>query len=314
MVSSIGPRTKSWLVTLPLLAFLAAACTSGVSESTREAVPTRSCSAASSEDSGEFSVAVGGGTRTALVHVPDDMDAGSPPPLVLVFHGFAGSPEDMEAGSGMSAKADEVGFIAVYPAGLGSPAGWDLVGGDDAAFIEGLLASMAAQVCFDPRRVYASGFSMGGGMATAVGCRMADRIAAIAPVSGVNLADEIAPCQPSRPMPYIAFHGVLDGVLPYAGGPLRGPYPEVIGAEAAAAAWAKHNGCGSEPQPQPVINQTVEPMFWTGCAAPVEFYRITNRGHTWPGSPLDVSPETVDDINATDVIWDFLRDQLLPAR
>lgn len=229
-----------------------------------------------------------------------------------MFHGFGGSPQNIEAGSGMSDKADDAGFIVAYPAGLGSRAGWDLTGTDDLDFVDALLTSLAAQTCFDPRRVYASGFSMGGGMTTIVGCRLADRIAAIAPVSAVNLAADQLPCLPSHPMPFLAFHGLLDDVLPYGGGAVPlGRYPEVIGAESAAAAWAARNACESPPQPQPVINRTVEPLFWPGCAAPVELYRITNRGHTWPGSPLDVSADTADDIQATDLIWEFFANQAL---
>lgn len=313
-MSPIGTRAKAWLVTVPLCALVATACAPAGSGQVQDQTLTPSCSPPAAEDSGEFSVQVGQRTRTALVHVPAGSDVSRPPPLVLMFHGFGGSPQNIEAGSGMSVKADEAGFIVAYPAGLGSRAGWELIGTEDLDFVDALLTSLAAEMCFDPHRVYASGFSMGGGMTTAVGCRLADRIAAIAPVSAVNLADDKVLCQPSRPMPFLAFHGLLDDVLPYGGGAVPlGRYPEVIGAEFAAAAWAERNACESTPQPQPVINQTVEPMFWTGCAAPVELYRITNRGHTWPGSPLDESADTANDIHATDVIWEFFSHQVLPG-
>lgn len=254
----------------------------------------------------QVEVLVAGTTRTARVHVPASLDPATSPPLMLLFHGFAGSPEEMERATDMSTKADEEGFVAVYPQGIGSPPAWELRGSQDARFVAALLPALAAQVCFDPGRVYATGFSMGGGMATVLGCRMADRIAAIAPVSGVNLPDEELECRPSRAVPMIAFHGVLDELLPYDGGRAPGRYPHVVAAETAAAAWAERNGCDTAVERRSGPIDTVNVLAWSACDAPVELYSIINRGHTWPGSPLDVSAETAGDISATDLIWDFV--------
>lgn len=231
---------------------------------------------------------------------------------MLVFHGFGDSPVGIETGTGMSDQADRAGFIAVYPQGSGFSPQWDLVGTDDIAFVDELLSRLEAELCFDLRRVYATGFSMGGGMANIVGCQLAERIAAIAPVSGIYLPGDSESCMPSRPVPVIAFHGVVDDVLPYGGGPAPGQYPEMIGVETWAAGWADRNECGAGPESQPAIIATVEPPFWTGCAAPVELYPIANRGHSWPGSPLDASPATEDDISAADLIWDFFSRHALP--
>ena len=51
--------------------------------------------------------------RRFLLVVPDS--APDPAPLVLVFHGFTRSPEEIEDTSGMSALAEEHGFIVAYP-------------------------------------------------------------------------------------------------------------------------------------------------------------------------------------------------------
>lgn len=298
-----------------LLAVLASACVSGDSDSAVAPVAaTEGCASASAEAGREVNLTVGNQTRTALLHVPESVDPGMPPPLVLVFHGFAGSPVAMEVGSDMSEKADEAGFVAVYPEGTGFSPQWDLVGADDTEFVDRLLTTLEGEVCFDPRRVYASGFSMGGGMANIVACRLAGRIAGLASVSGVYLPTHSESCMPSRPVPVIAFHGKLDDVLPYDGGTAPGTYHEVIGVEDWAVDWADRNGCAEGPERQPAISEAVEPLFWIGCAAPVELYPVANRGHTWPGSPLDVSPETMDDISATDLIWDFFARQSLPAQ
>lgn len=65
------------------------------------------------------SVEVDGGERSYLVHVPPQYDRASPMPVVLAFHGGGANAENMVAFSGLNEKADEAGFIVVYPQGSG---------------------------------------------------------------------------------------------------------------------------------------------------------------------------------------------------
>jgi dienelactone hydrolase len=53
---------------------------------------------------------------------------------------------------------------------------------DDIEFLNHMLDQMTAKFSVDTARIYATGLSEGGFMAMKVGCAMADRIAAIAPV------------------------------------------------------------------------------------------------------------------------------------
>src|SRR5215813_14013899 len=95
---------------------------------------------------------VDGLSRSYLVHVPEKYDPSRPIPIVLVFHGSAMNAKMMATYSGLNQKADEAGFIAVYPNGTG-PTKLNLVfdaGGlpepeegktraDDVAFTEQML-------------------------------------------------------------------------------------------------------------------------------------------------------------------------------
>ena len=141
-------------------------------------------------------------------------------------------------------------------------------------------------------------------MANAVGCSRPDRFAAIAPVAGAYAPTWRNICA-GRPMPVIAFHGVLDPIVPYTGGTDRGGRP-VIAAEEWAAGWAEMNGCAGGPQPQPSIGD-VQPLFWSACAAAVEFYRVTQAGHSWPGGPHDdpAMGGSSEAVSASDLIWAF---------
>src|SRR3972149_5887331 len=88
---------------------------------------------------------------------------GSPPPLVIAFHQYQGNALQFEAGSLLSAKADQAGFIVAYPSG--NDAHWN--GGDccyhlnedDVAFTAAIIDEPAIRhACIDARRVYATGF------------------------------------------------------------------------------------------------------------------------------------------------------------
>lgn len=250
------------------------------------------------------------GDRQALVHLPAPTANGGPFPVVLVLHGLGSTTVDVEDQTAFSTKADEAGFLAVYPQGLGDPPSWDIAGASDTAFIGTLLTALELDACVDPARIYATGFSMGGGMVNALGCRLSDRIAAIAPVSGLYGPDWEGACAPMRPLPVIAFHGVLDTLVPYDGSKEGGDGPPVIAVESWAAGWATRNQCAPDPVAQPVIGQVV-PLFWHDCAAPVELYRINDGIHSWPSSSFD-DPQANGEISATDLIWQFFSTQSLP--
>ena len=78
-----------------------------------------------------------------------------------------------------------------------------------------LIDDLVASQCVDPKRVFATGFSMGGGMTNVLACRLADRFAAVAPVAGNHGETWGGTCAPSRPVPIMAFHGTQDSFLPY---------------------------------------------------------------------------------------------------
>ena len=95
---------------------------------------------------------------------------------------------------------------------------------DDVGFSRALIAKIESEACIDTKRVYAVGYSMGGGMAMDIACNAADIIAAIAPAA-FDLMDPSNewPCNPSRPITVISFRSTGDPVVPYAGGPTNPP-------------------------------------------------------------------------------------------
>jgi polyhydroxybutyrate depolymerase len=258
----------------------------------------------------EAQIISSGVSRHYILHVPTGYHPNAAVPLVINFHGFGSNSRQEEALTGMSVKADREDFIVAYPDGLNSTwyTGPGTDGQQDRQFVRDLIGSLESQYSIDPKRIYATGISNGGGMTDRVGCSMADIIAAIAPDSGAyNFWQD---CSPSRPMPVLAFHGLDDNIVPYTGGTpaiMEPPIPDW------AAAWAMRDGCGSVAAiTQPVNTVTVQ--TWSGCQGNTEviLYTLANHGHSWPGSPVMPKAITSQAINATDVMWDFFKAHPLP--
>jgi polyhydroxybutyrate depolymerase len=158
---------------------------------------------------------VGGRDRTYTVRLPSSYTGTTPMPLVVAMHGGFGSGTQLENQSQLTVKAEEAGFIVVYPDGVASLLGirtWNAGGCcgyamnqdiDDVGFINALLDTLIADYAIDTQRIYATGMSNGGFMSYRLACELANRIAAIAPVSA---SMTIAACQPVRPVPVISFH------------------------------------------------------------------------------------------------------------
>ncbi len=131
-------------------------------------------------------------------------------------------------------------------------AGWNVgpccSNDDDIKFSREMIKKVQEEVCINPRKIYATGFSMGGGMTNHVACNMADVYAAVAPAAMDLNKTNSASCNPVRPIPIIMFRGTQDIVCKYGGG-LSGYNDglDFLGAEANFSFWAQKNGCTDNP-------------------------------------------------------------------
>jgi polyhydroxybutyrate depolymerase len=246
----------------------------------------------------------GGLLRNALVHIPR-APAGRRLALVLAFHGSGGNGAEMARYSELSGVSDRNGFIVVYPSSAAHH--WTLNDADpsephDVAFIARLLRVLNRTICMDPRRVYATGVSNGGGFVARVGCELSSRLAAIAPVAGgYRSLDE---CRPDRPVSVLEIHGTADPVVPYDGKPpdYAGSVPRFL------ATWAAIDHCPPSEATQTVA-RGAERYTWGPCAqgSRVQHLKLAGLGHTWPGG--DDSRQSP--VSASRAVWDFFRDRVL---
>jgi polyhydroxybutyrate depolymerase len=255
----------------------------------------------------EGEIVVDGSRRRFVVWIPEASPG--PAPLVLVFHGFAGDPEGVEALSTFHELGDREGLVVAYPEGSGRPARWKvdarLQGDGDVVFVRELIALLGTVTPIDSHRVYAAGMSNGGGMAGRLACDAADVIAAVGSVAGAH--NESA-CDPGRPIPVVEVHGSADRIVPFEGWP--GWLPA---ADEWTERWADRNEC-AEPETEAVASD-VERTTWSACrdGAEVRLYRIEDGRHGWPGSDRAalVGDSTLS-IDATALLWGFFEVHVLP--
>lgn len=206
-----------------------------------------------------MSVNVDGKNRTFIMHVPSQYKGDKPVPLVVDYHPVGGSGAgQMNENGGTTYKkiTDQEGVISLYPDGTGGVsmmgAGWN-VGpccskDDDIKFSREMIKAVEEKVCIDTKRVYAAGFSMGGGMSNHVACNMADVFAAVAPAAMDLNTTNSATCSPARPISIIMFRGTADNVCRYGGGDSGfNDGLNFLGAEGNFKFWADKNGCTGSP-------------------------------------------------------------------
>lgn len=77
---------------------------------------------ATAPESGTFTLASDGLTRTYRMHVPKDLDPAKPAPVAFIFHGWGGDENEFLADTVVTGEADKRGFILVAARGVGSGA------------------------------------------------------------------------------------------------------------------------------------------------------------------------------------------------
>jgi len=209
-----------------------------------------------------------GRLRSYRLHIPPNYNVNIQLPLVLCLHGDGFPAVNSYThkhyyASDMDSKADEEGFILVYPNGgfflykylVDYPLflsfvelfpiltfsrqwnHWNTSKIDDVGFIHNLINHLRTTLTFNNSRIYITGLSGGAMMTYQLGSELSEIIAAIAPVAGasggintVSEPDNSLPIytvpKPDKPMPIMILYGMNDPS--YNGGWLNflnfGPY------------------------------------------------------------------------------------------
>lgn len=179
-----------------------------------------------------FQIQIGNEQREYIVYVPSSYNENSDHPLVCHLHGGSGNGEKHYNISGWNEVAEENGFLVAYPTARAynkSENGcqdniaitlWnhyelkdevcaedDLQ--DDVVFLSQMMDAIGTNFSVDENKVYVSGFSNGGGMASRLAVELSDRLAAVALMSG-TFKDTAATYIPKRMLPIHMALGTVD--------------------------------------------------------------------------------------------------------
>lgn len=294
----------------------------------RPAIPSAGCGVSGVEPglhSGNMEVA--DVDRTWELAVPSVHDGQTPLPLVVGLHGG----DEFYSSTRLLALAEDEGFVAVAPRDayqdwwmVWEPQlpGYDLsLGNPDIALVAALIDRLGEGLCLDLARVYATGFSIGGGGTSVLGCVLDDRLAAVAPVGGVIELGET--CNTQRPVPVLAIHGIYDVDVPFEGGGPADWFLNLVmkdGSHVRDSAWGQWlmDALGSVPdtlsatavrygcEPEPVVEALghADHYVWA-CPDDAAIELVAHDGgHTWLSN--------TDGRKTEQLIWDFFEQHPLP--
>ena len=243
-------------------------------------------------------------TREYSIYVPASYDGTTDFPLLFNFHGGDDVITNWQTTADMRPIADTANFILVYPQARPDPSDGNSLNWlpktpgtfDDVPFISALIDTIASNYQIDQNRIYACGYSLGGDMSFELGCKLSNRIAAIAPVARTMQANPNSFCSPVHPTGVLTILGTDDFISPYGGYP--GYY---LSAAATHSYWATHNNCNATAT-MSTVSASVERYTWStasGCDY-VEELKVIGGGHDWPGSFGNMT------IDASEEIWQFV--------
>ena len=247
-------------------------------------------------------------TREYSIYVPASYDGTTSFPLLFNFHGGGGVIANQIAIADMSPIADTANFIVVYPQARQDPSDGNSFNWipktpgtyDDVPFISSMIDLIASNYQIDQNRIYACGYSLGGDMSFELGCKLSNRIAAIAPVARTMQANPNSFCSPVHPTGVLTILGTDDFTSPYNGITYDG-IEYYISAAATHSYWASHNNCNPTAT-MSTVSPSVERYTWStasGCAF-VEELKVIGGEHDWPGSFGNMT------IDANIEIWQFV--------
>lgn len=259
---------------------------------------------------------VGDDPRQYLIHIPPSYDGTKKVPLMIFLHPFMGSAESAAELTSFNKKADEEGFIAIYPNGRFCEASgiraWNITDfpnfmSSDTDFVGTIMETAKEGLEIDPSKVFVAGFSNGGMLAQDIATKFSDKVAAVACVSGCMTGLENGP---SEDVSVLMIHGAKDRIVPYEG---RLGWFNEIGLPAMRSVdyardfWTRNDGLTQ------VERQTVKEGVllerWTNPDKKTELqiYTLDQIKHRYPGGNYDASNVVPGTIQATNVIWDFFK-------
>ena len=259
-----------------------AAGSSGGSGGGAGVMQSAGCGRTRTLQNGTLTITFNNASRKYILRVPDGYDDTHPYRLVLAYAWSGGSASQVVSANYFTfATLDSKNTIFAAPDAADGAGTWS---NGDVALTDAILAQIEGDLCIDKTRVFATGFSFGGGMAMALACTRADVFRAVAFFSGADLTNS-CPTTLTKPIAYYASQASEDANGLSTTSPITGEYKQ--------AQFAAVNGCTAVPSSTtyPASGQPHTCTNYKGCSAghPTE-YCVFNGPHGW--EPKDPGQST----------------------
>ncbi|WKD59337.1 alpha/beta hydrolase family esterase [Corynebacterium caspium] len=241
-------------------------------------------------------------SRQAIIDIPDGETPYGGWPVIFVFHGYKQTVDKFRAGLGFEAAP----AIKIYPQGIdlawqSAPYAKTNESRADETLVLDLLGNLNQSISLNWQKVFATGFSNGGGFAELLACRMPDVFAGIAGVAAAHYTGFATDCYPGT-VPILDIRGTDDGVISYSGGERHKvhylSYKQII-----ETARLRNHCVG------PVLIIPLTPVIMrreaTICAAPVRHISVIGGKHEWPGYQGSTSNKAPENFATTEILQFF---------
>lgn len=260
------------------------------------------------------SITHGGLQRDYILYVPANYTGSQNVPLLFNFHGYTSNATEQMFYGDFRPIADTAGFLIVHLQGKLDGSGnthfnvWGTTAFDDVGFTAALIDSLQLDYAIDEDRVYSTGMSNGGYMSFHLACKLSNRIAAIASVTGAMVPQTMATCAASHPTAIMQIHGTADPTVNYNGTAFASESVQSI-----LNYWWGYNNTDATAITTNVPNtsttdgctaQRIDYLNGDACTEVVH-YKVIGGGHTWPGASVTIGV-TNQDFKASTEIWKFL--------
>lgn len=237
---------------------------------------------------GLYALPLEGFDRSPWIYVPA---TAGPRKAVVMLHG-AGSTADVikDQVTRFLDDARTQGFVAVFPNGSGTPAGYYWNAGEccgvaseiqapDVAYLNAISATIRDRTCVD--QVVAAGQSNGGMMALRWACE-GKGVDGLVTSAGADVRS--GACE-GPALPVSMAHGTADKLVPYEGG-VNGDGVRFDPAPDGVLPFLARNQCASAPTTTKDGNTT---CFVYDCDVPTRFCAIEGEKHQWFGGFKDLA-------------------------
>ena len=278
-------------------------------------------------------IIVDGLQRQYIIHLPPGFHMLKKMPLLFALHGGGGTAKSAVSFYNLEALADKNNFIVVYPDAVNKA--WSIPGMatrvkdydtvvNDLHFMNVLLDTMISIYKGDSQKVFLTGISRGAMFSYYLADAMNERITAIAAVSGGISQMQLPAYSFKKPISVLMINGTKDPLVNYDGGygilnkrNKRKEDADLVPAGQLLQKIVMLDHCNTAvqtlmlPDADPSDACTETEYIYGGSDVKVNFIKIVNGGHTWPGGtqylPRFIIGRLCKDFNASQKIFDFFK-------